>query len=70
MKETEYKLIQIEDQCETIIGEITMQKDNFIKAELFTSTIGCIDDLQEARRFLDGVESKMKESNNTKHLFQ
>jgi len=69
MKQIEYRTIQIEDQCETIVGEITLQRDAFIKAELFTTTIGCIDDLQEARRFLDVVESRMKEARNTKHLF-
>lgn len=61
MKETEYKLIQIEDKYEFVIGEITMQKDKFIRAELFTTSITNSDDIHEIRSFLDVIEEKMKE---------
>lgn len=70
MKETEYKLIQVEDQCENVIGQITMHKDDFCTAELFSDYICSINDLQEARNFLDVVETKMKESKNMKFIFE
>lgn len=69
MKETKYELIQVEDQYENVIGQITMHEESFCTAELFSDYICNIDDLQDARKFLDIVETKMKESKNMKSLF-
>lgn len=57
MKETTYKQIQIESEDEMVTGEILLHEDDtFVNAELFTTTFNCVEDIQEAREFLDTVE--------------
>jgi len=65
MKETEYKVIQIEDDFEFIIGEIFFTKENkFIKADLFATTIGADNnELENIRKFINIVEQKMVNGN-------